>query len=288
MQTVYQSEDEGSLKEQRLRTLTTLPEDFFYDTRLLDDGFRMRHVVFDNRLSRPYEVDMDKNITNPPVMEGLSYDLDEFEAWRSMFEGLEAQTVHVSFNETSLKDYRGQLRLKDKDGKTIEFSLFGQYGPLPGDFVITSENSYLYELGDNHAGIFFQNVQDFWNLSPYVQQRELALKLSDGQQQYRVVLVPGNVFNVRVENSNKEPRRDRFAVLYAMLNGRAHYVSDVDDAKAAGFKPLFNIQDGGRLFSFGTSPQEWVLIDETNSLAYHYRTQDFPDLPQKLGNFFGK
>lgn len=283
----YQDEDEGNLKEQRLRTLFSLAPDFFYDTRLFADDFHVVQAAFDNHLVRPFEVMFENKITSPKPEFGIGYDLNEFEVWRSALEGLEAQTLYPSYKKESLKKYRGQLRLKDADNKSIELSLFGEYGPLKGDFVISSDNSYLYELGDNSAGIFFQNVQDFWDISLLKLSGEFELRMSDGNAKYQIDLIPGNVFNVRVKNSNKEARRDRFAVFHAMLTGRASYVSSIEDVKSAGFKALFNLQVGPRALSFGTIAQEWVIIDEANTVAYHYKLRDYPDLPTRLDEFFG-
>src|SRR5690606_7427278 len=144
--------------------------------------------------------------TVPPPATTIGYDMNEFEAWRSAVESLEAKTLYANFKEDSLKNYRGQLRIQNQNNETIELSLFGEYGPLKGDFVISSRNSYLYDLDHNHAGIFFQNVQDFWNLIPLGEEEgELSLSLSNGKERFDLILIPGNVFNVRVKNSEKEP-----------------------------------------------------------------------------------
>ena len=285
----YQQDNENDLRARRLETLfSTLKEDFFYDTHLFREQPRLVYAAFDNRFARPYEVDLSKRTTNPAPPAGIAYDLGEFDAWKDTLELMEAATLHTSYNEKSLDKFRGQIKVKDVDGKKIELSLFGKYGPLEGDFVISSDSTYLFELGENHAGVFFQNVQDFWQIHAIAREEAMQLKLSSGKENYNLNIKAGRVFEVEVQNSKVEPRRDRIAVFYNLLTGRAAYISELAEAKAVGLDTKIIVQASGKTLEFASSTQEWVIVDRANSVAYHYRKRDFPDLPSELADYFGK
>lgn len=285
----YQQESESDLRLRRLQTLfSTLKEDFFYDTHLFREQFTIAYAAFDNRFARPYEVDLLKRTTNPAPPRAIAYDLGEFDTWRETLELMEAATLHTAYNEKSLDNFRAQLKLKDAQGKTVELSLFGKYGPLTGDFVISSNSDYLFELGENHAGVFFQNVQDFWQISALAREESMQLKLSDSKASYDLTLKADRVFDVSVKNASVDPRRDRLAVLYNLLTGRAAYISELAEAKALGLESKIIVEASGKTLEFAGSVQEWVIVDRANSVAYHYRKRDFPDLPSELADYFGK
>lgn len=284
----YQQGDENDLRLRRLRTLfSELKEDFFYDTHLFAGPFRISYAAFDNRFARPYEVDLVKRSTNPEPPRGIAYDLGEFDAWKDTLELMEAASLHTAYNQKSLDKFRAQLKLKDAQGKTVELSLFGKYGPLEGDFVISSESDYLYELGQNHAGVFFQNVQDFWQINALAREEAMQLKLSNDKISHELLIKAGRVFEVEVQNSKIEPRRDRLAVFYNLLTGRAAYISELAEAKAVGLESKIVVEASGKTLEFAGSAQEWVIVDRVNRVAYHYRKRDFPDLPSELADYFG-
>lgn len=286
LENAYQKENEGELKANRLRAVFSLKADFFYDTQLITSAFEIESVSFDNRYARPYQVFFSEIKTNPPVMTSVGYDENEFLAWKQAAQNLKAKSMQLSFNEKSLSNYRGQVKLQSKSGEVIEWSLFGKYGPMEGDFVITNQNKNLYELGNNDAGLFFQNMQDFWQLTLFHRLRQL--KFSDGKDTLAVEFNNENTFSVSVAPKTYEPRTDRLAVFYNMLTERAFYISALEDTLVKNLKDGFVIQSGPRSLDFKENTQEWVIVDRANGLAYHYRKKDFPDLSGKLLHYFGK
>lgn len=280
----YQQEDEGELKQKRLETTFSLPEDFFFDTRLFRMPYKISSASFDNPLSRSFAADFMKRKTMPVPMSGLAYDIGEFDAWKDAIELLEAAKLFPSYDPSLLLKLRAQLKLIDMNGEKVELSLFSGYGSLNGDFVISSHSPYLYELGDNHSGIFFQTLQDFWQLQFIPPEGPLELLLSSGEKKYQIKMQPGQVFEVEVPDEKIEPRRDRLAVLYSLLTGRAHYVSDLSDLEIT---ECFALKLKSRNAVFAENKMEWLLIDSVNELAYRYQKRDFPDLPAKLDEYFG-
>tara|TARA_R110000868_G_scaffold304021_4_gene564522 strand:+ start:6246 stop:7580 length:1335 start_codon:yes stop_codon:yes gene_type:complete len=280
----YAKEDEADIKYKRLQAIFSIPPDFFYDTRLFKDELAITAASFDNPKAKPYSVDFLKQQTRPLTYPSIAYDQREMKAWLQTLLKLEAGSIIPDYNPKLLKKLRAQIKLKSKDGKSVELSLFSGYGSLKGDFVISSLSPYLFELADNQAGLFFQNLQDFWSLSLNLPSEKLPLIFSAGANTISATLVSGKIFEVEVADENLSPKRQFLAVLYNLLTGRARYISDLIDLK---YKANFVIKYANRSFVFATSADEWLIIDSANKLAYHYLKRDYPDLPANLDNYFG-
>ncbi len=280
----YEQDNEADLKYRRLQTIFSIAPDFFYDTRLFKEPVTIISANFDNPRFKNFSVDFTKMITQPKSYSSLGYDQKEFDAWSRTLISLEAATVLPDYDPKLLKKLRAQLKIKTQDSKTVELSLFSGYGSLKGDFVISSLSPYLFELADNQAGLFFQSLQDFWNLTLNLPSDQLPLVLSSAASKVELTLKSGNVFEVDLNDQSISPKRQYLAVLFNLLTGRARYVSDLVDLK---YKESFIIKYGNRSFLFASAVDEWLLIDSANKLAYHYLRRDYPDLPEKLEDYFG-
>ena len=280
----YQAGEESDLKEQRLRTTFTLSEPFFYDHKIFKKTIIFHQANLDNNLVKAFEIDLKSMRTKPVPYSGLAYDEAEFERWYFALQSLRAEVLHLRYDPKKLKKYRGAINLVDDKNQSYTLSLFGNYGSLEGDFLISSLDQYLYELADNGAGVFFQNVQDFWQLNLLPNEPVMTLDLSDGVINVSLQILNQERFDVSVKDQKLEPRRDRLAVLHAMLTTRARYVSE---GLSGDVDALFAMNCMGRSFSFAEREQEWLVIDQANALTYHYLKRDFPDLPAKLADYFG-
>tara|TARA_R110002049_G_scaffold219962_1_gene391599 strand:- start:246 stop:1583 length:1338 start_codon:yes stop_codon:yes gene_type:complete len=282
----YNPDDEGDLKQERLRSIFTINPEFFYDTRVFINPIKVAKATFDNpRVRKSVITDFVKKSTTPKPIAGLGYDLEEFNRWASTFEALEAHHIFPKYDAKLLKDLRAQVKVIDAQGSKIDLSLFSGYGSLPGDFVISSESHYLFELGHNHAGIFFQNVQDFWDISFLKPSESLSLFFKSEEKQIELKVLPGQQFEVEmISPLDLEPRRDRLAVFYSLLMTRARYVTDLIDLD---YKQHFVLKADKRTVVFGEVPSQWVIVDSVNKLAYYYNKHDFPDLPSELDQYFG-
>ncbi len=282
----YNPEDEGELKHHRLHDMFTINPEFFYDTRLFTEPVSIARATIDNpRVRSSLKVNLKTKKTEPVPMSGLGYDLAEFDRWKTTLEGLEAKTIFPTFDLKLLKSMRAGLKLTTVDGEKVELTLFSGYGSLPGDFVISNQSNFLFELADNQAGIFFQNVQDFWDIRFIQHKANLDVSLSNQELTVALNLQPDQVFNVEIDPSHKlEPRRDRLAVFYSLLTSRPRYITDLIDLT---YKEHFVIKADNRTVVFGEVPNQWVLVDSANKLAYYYNKHDYPDLPSDLSQYFG-
>lgn len=281
----YQAGEESDLKEQRLRTTFTLSEPFFYDHKIFKKTMIFHQASLDNNLVKPFKIDLKAMRTKPVPYAGLGYDEAEFERWYFALQSLRAEVLHIRYDPKKLKKYRAGIDLIDDKNQSYTLSLFGRYGSLEGDFLISSLDQHLYELTDNDAGVFFQNVQDFWQINLLPNNQVMELDLSDGTINVSLEIFNQERFEVNVKDEKLEPRRDRLAVLHAMLTTRARYVSE---GASSELDALFAMKSMGRSFSFAEREQEWLVIDQANALTYHYLKRDFPDLPAKLADYFGK
>ncbi len=283
---VYNPEDEGRLKQERLRNIFTINPEFFYDTRLFINPTKIGKVQFDNpRVRKSLKVNFISKVTDPKPLAGIGYDLEEFERWSSSLVELEAHTIFPKYDPKLLKNFRAQLKISDLNSKKIDLSLFSGYGSLPGDFVISSESNYLYELGDNHAGIFFQNVQDFWDIRFLKPTKSLKILFKTSDKKIEVNIISDQQFEVEMlQPKELEPRRDRLAVFFSILMTRARYVTDLVDLD---YKEHFMFKADKRTAVFGEVPNQWVIVDSASKLAYYYNKHDFPDLPSELEQYFG-
>lgn len=282
----YNPEDEGEIKHHRLQDMFSINPEFFYDTRLFTSPVSIVTAKFDHpRIQTSLKVNLKTKKTNPTAMNGIGYDLVEFDRWKMTLQNIEAKTIYPGYDTKLLKSMRAGLKLTSESGDQIDLTLFSGYGSLPGDFVISSQSPYLFELADNQAGIFFQNVQDFWDIRFVQHKSNLEVSLVSQQQNISLKMLPGQVFNIEMEPSLKlEPRRDRLAVLYSLLTSRARYITDIIDLS---YKEHFVIKADKRTVVFGEVPSEWVIVDSANKLAYYYSKNDYPDLPSELSQYFG-
>jgi len=283
----YNPEEEGELKHHRLHDMFTIHPEFFYDTRIFTEPVSIARAAIDNpRVRSSLKVNFKTKKTEPTPMNGLGYDLVEFDRWKTTLEGLEAKTIFPTFDLKLLKSMRAGLKITTADGEKVELTLFSGYGSLPGDFVISNQSKFLFELADNQAGIFFQNVQDFWDIRFIQHKSNLDMSLSGEKMTVALRIDPAQVFNVEINTSYKlEPRRDRLEVLYSLLTSRPRYITDLIDLS---YKEHFVIKADKRTVVFGEVPNQWLLVDSANKLAYYYNKHDYPDLASDLSQYFGQ
>jgi len=169
---VYEMNDTvQDTKYQRLRTFFSLPEDFFYEVRVLaqmglsPEEFvkKVIKIELKNITNRPYQIFPQKKTTEPAPLTPLKFLDIRYQDFLKQVAELRLSQIYKVFDKKLLKDEAAKWNLLTEQGITYELVLYKKYGSLSGNFLYSENLPYLVEVLSNNAAVFFTPWQFFWD-----------------------------------------------------------------------------------------------------------------------------
>lgn len=280
---IYQNESEykrSEFKFQRLQMLFYLTNVFFYDTRVFAqfnyDEKRINFKTIDIATfrNRKFTVDFEKTKTNPPIQEGIDYFEENWISFHRVLSTLEGKTMYFPYAKANLTEPLSIFDVVDRDGKKYTLEVYKKYGSLPGYFLKTSFNEYLYELRGEEAKYFFVNVQDFWKKNIFPNQKEFNLDIQFPKEtatNYKVEIKDKEIFTGSA--AGHKIKLAEFKKLIDFLKTESDHISEMNEKPSdlVG-KAVMKLYFANRNIGVILEENEVLVVDFDHKFKMHYYT----------------
>lgn len=275
----YKTELDLAIKKYlRLQSILGGQEDLFIERNLFHsvDLTKIEQVKIDNKRNRWFLVDLNKNITTPKKFESIKYKkMKEVMAFlfnNAKIKKLHGPGQHILTNPVSEIDFILPAQ------KSVKVKLYAGLNEQFGYYAKFKDLSYVFELDENSAKIFYTNVQDFWNKRflidvDFHSMDSFEFKLGKVKsKQYRFKVEDLKSFKIKpldsqVTSINNNLMNFMFNLIFNLVDFReADYIEQIDSVSEAQlYLSLFK-----KDFAIYVLDRAVEVIDQTAGIKYHF------------------
>ncbi len=289
----------SSEKYDRLLTLLSLPEDYFYDRRIFK-RFSLEKVMADwrsvsihNVYNRSFSIDVAGFTTRPPIVPGLEYDINSFKNYLEKLIQMKADRLILKWERSKLAGPLGSISITKKSGKKINLELFNFYKGIEGRYAISSESDDLFELSKDETLPFFSGHQIFWNKVAlpfkYRNMPRLPFKLTLGSDTYAMIAhFRGEQKFQILDNDKLDPKQKIFRTLFTFLSATADMASVLNhtaDENELIKKSFLTLEINGDYYHFSEIGSDLLIINSSKSFKVRF-TGASGKLPRNAAELF--
>lgn len=193
---------------------------------------QLEKVKIDNQWNRWFELDLNRNVTTPQVMNGLEY-LDLKAELKKLVSEVKIEKL-MDRDEITLNTPICSVELSGQNGQKLELQVYGQAGKESGIYVTSSEfPNWIFKMGTASRDFFFSNVQKYWNkklffASDLKNVERLNFKIGDEKNMYSFYVEDVEDFEIesddkRVGTINKANTNFLFHLLFSLTQFEQAY-----------------------------------------------------------------
>lgn len=289
METIYDKEQghRSDHRYRRFQSLFYLKPDFFRDYRIfrhwMTKKWSLLEVDVDSRRNRHYSINFPEASTNPPVPFFLKKNKKVMRKYEELLVEMEGKRYALEVDQDFEKEPLGTLVVNSTQGEA-RLTLLRSKRDSKAYYLKSSLDERIYLLEDKYARVFFQPVQEFWEMKlsekpiqkvtikfPKEEAVEVNFERKDGQ--------------FKAISSGKEASHKSFKELVSFLSRPAsHWVAGVGVEE--GYIEQFAVDWGLGPFFLMIRSGEVLLYHKEKAQGLVFTLEGSPPFPMIKEKYF--
>ncbi|PIK15055.1 hypothetical protein [Halobacteriovorax sp. JY17] len=244
-----EEEHRSSHKYERVKSLFSLPANFFLDLSVFDNEELDRGIVFSNIRNESFSIDFKSNTTNPPPIHPIETSAAKMGHLRDKLLSLRA--VNYLKNVDTAKFSRKVGSIKTEKGI---YTIYERYNKDQSYYIFNPKNNIYYQFKAGEQKLLLFNIQSVWDLRVI---DELGAKVE-------ISFDNGETLELEVHKIGEEASK-----IFKLILSPAQYINEKEDlSKAKKWKLKLKIKSRELEVSFTDS--EVIILDRILKISYHY------------------